>query len=295
MSAQPKVLLVDDRPDNLLAIEAQLRPLDAQFLKAGSGREALDLLLEHEVAVAIVDVQMPEMDGFELAELMRGSLRTRRIPIIFVTAGIHNLSRVFKGYEAGAVDFLVKPIETRVLVNKVGIFLELEQQRRSLALRIEQLEAAEMAKHDSEHRFQTMADNIAPLAWMARPDGDVFWYNRRWYEYTGTTPAQMKGWGWKSVHDPDLLPEVVKRWTAAIAAGREFEMEFPLRSADGKYRRFLTRAFPRKGEDGQVLEWFGTNTDVTSLLETQRALRDSEQRFRELAETLPQMVFELPL
>lgn len=167
----PKVLLVDDRPDNLFALEAQLRGLTADFLKATSGKEALDVLLEHQVAVAIIDVQIPEMDGLELAEIMRSSLRTRAIPIVFISAGLHDSSRVFKGYEAGAVDFLIKPVESRVLTGKIAVFLQLHRQRQALAERIRQLEAAERAKQESERRFQTMAENIVQLAWMARPDG----------------------------------------------------------------------------------------------------------------------------
>ncbi|HEX6363764.1 MAG TPA: response regulator [Albitalea sp.] len=142
MSSPAKVLLVDDRIDNLLALEVQLRGHDVEVLKATSGAEALDLLLAHEVALALVDVQMPEMDGFELAELMRGASRTREIPIIFVTAGLHDRSRVFKGYEAGAVDFLIKPIEPWLLGSKVAVFLQLYAQRRQLAERLDALERA---------------------------------------------------------------------------------------------------------------------------------------------------------
>jgi len=109
MSDLPKLLLVDDRPENLLALDGLLQRSDAQILKAESGKRALELLLEHEVALALIDVQMPELDGFALAELMRNVERTREIPIIFVTAGLHDQDRVFKGYESGAVDFLVKP------------------------------------------------------------------------------------------------------------------------------------------------------------------------------------------
>ena len=105
-----KCLLVDDVEDNLHVLVTLLADQGVELLCARSGRAALELLLEHEVALALVDVQMPEMDGFELAELMRGSARTRDVPIIFVTAGSRDQSRVFKGYELGAVDFLFKPI-----------------------------------------------------------------------------------------------------------------------------------------------------------------------------------------
>jgi signal transduction histidine kinase len=125
-------LIVDDLEENRLALSALLRRADVEVVAARSGVEALDLLLVHDVALAIVDVQMPEMDGFELAELMRGSERTRRVPLIMVTAGAHDRHRMFKGYDAGAVDFLYKPIEPHILKNKADVFFELYRQKRQL-------------------------------------------------------------------------------------------------------------------------------------------------------------------
>jgi signal transduction histidine kinase len=128
-----KFLLVDDREDNLTALEALLRRDGLELLKARSGDEALELLLEHDVALALLDVQMPDMDGFALAELMRGSERSRHVPIIFVTAGVQEQHRVFQGYDAGAVDFLFKPIEPRILRHKAAVFFDLYKQRQELA------------------------------------------------------------------------------------------------------------------------------------------------------------------
>src|ERR1700724_4673003 len=128
-----KCLLVDDLEENLLALSALLARNDVQVLTARSGSEALELLLVHDFALAFLDVQMPEMDGFELAELMRGSERTRHVPIIFVTAGARERQRVFKGYESGAVDFIYKPIEAHILKNKADVFFELYRQRQLLA------------------------------------------------------------------------------------------------------------------------------------------------------------------
>jgi signal transduction histidine kinase len=127
------ILLVDDVPENLVALEALLRREDLTILKARSGSEALEVLLTHDVSLALLDVQMPEMDGFELAELMRGSERTKRVPIIFVTAGGHDPARVFRGYDSGAVDFLHKPLDAHVLTSKVDVFLELARHRKQLA------------------------------------------------------------------------------------------------------------------------------------------------------------------
>jgi len=128
-----KCLLVDDLAENLLALSALLERDDVEILTARSGAQALELLLQHDVALALLDVQMPEMDGFELAELMRGSERTRHVPLIFVTAGARERERMFKGYDSGAVDFIYKPIEPRILRNKAEVFFELYRQRRELA------------------------------------------------------------------------------------------------------------------------------------------------------------------
>jgi two-component system sensor histidine kinase/response regulator len=128
-----KFLLVDDTDENLVALDALLRREGLELLKARSGAEALELLLVHDVALAILDVQMPEMNGFELAELMRGAERTRHVPIIFLTAGSRDPHRLFKGYEAGAVDFLFKPIDPHVLKSKAEVFLELHRHKAELA------------------------------------------------------------------------------------------------------------------------------------------------------------------
>jgi two-component system sensor histidine kinase/response regulator len=154
-----KCLLVDDREENLIALQALLRRDDVEVLTARSGNEALDLLLAHDVALAFLDVQMPEMDGFELAELMRGSERTRHVPIIFVTAGPRDQHRLFKGYDAGAVDFLYKPIEPQVLRNKAEVFFQLYTQKqqllRELSERTETLRLNEMFAAVLGHDLRT--------------------------------------------------------------------------------------------------------------------------------------------
>jgi len=127
-------------------------------------------------------------------------------------------------------------------------------------------------------QFHTLADAIPHLCWIASGDGWIYWYNQRWFDYTGTNAQQMEGWGWQSVHDPATLPLVMERWQASIATGTPFEMVFPLRGADGVFRPFLTRVVPVHDKQGKLERWFGTNTDIGEQRRTEQALRESEER-----------------
>ncbi len=161
-------------------------------------------------------------------------------------------------------------------VNAVPIFNADGSVREWIGLNtdINKRKNAEMLLRESEQQFSTLADVVPQMVWMAEPDGFIFWYNRNWYDYTGTTPESMKGWGWQSVHDPKILPKVVEGWKAAIESGEKFEMEFPLKGKDGKFRWFLTRVNPLRNTEGTIIRWFGTNTDI----DEQRNL-DQRNRF----------------
>src|ERR1700744_6322893 len=154
-------LLVDDLQENLLSLEALLRRGGLVLLKARSGDQALELLLTHDVALALIDVQMPGLNGFELAELMRGNERTRRVPIIFLTAGSADTQRRFRGYEAGAVDFLNKPIEPDVLRSKADVFFELHRQRQQIAAQRDELRAQAEALREADRRKDEFLATLA--------------------------------------------------------------------------------------------------------------------------------------
>lgn len=143
MLEEVNILAVDDTADNLVALRMLLRRPGLKVIEAHSGREALEKLLVHDIALALVDVHMPEMSGFELAELMRGAERTRHIPIIFVTAAVPQGDMFFRGYEAGGVDFLFKPIQPDLLISKVEVFAQLHRQQRQLARHVETLKQAQ--------------------------------------------------------------------------------------------------------------------------------------------------------
>jgi PAS domain S-box-containing protein len=133
-------------------------------------------------------------------------------------------------------------------------------------------------RKEAEERFRQLAESIPQLAWMARPDGHIYWYNQRWYAYTGSAPEQVEGWGWQDVHDPKELPKVMERWQASLASGTPFDMVFPLRGADGRFRRFLTRVMPLRDANGRIVHWFGTNTDIEDQKRAEEALQDADRR-----------------
>lgn len=162
MPSPINVLVVDDIAANLTAMQALLARPGLEVLTADSGSAALDLLLQHEVAVAVLDVNMPDMDGFELAELMRGSARTASIPIIFLTASAHDLQRTFRGYAAGAVDFLHKPVDGNILAVKVDVFVQLARQKQQLA---EQLDTVQRLLRTNEMLMAVLAHDLrTPLS-----------------------------------------------------------------------------------------------------------------------------------
>jgi len=160
--------------------------------------------------------------------------------------------------------------------NAVELEAQTEELQATAAQLEEQAEYADIARQAiaaREQEIRTLANVIPTLAWTARADGYIDWYNARWYEYTGTTLEQMEGWGWQSVHDPAALPKVLEAWHNAIESRNETEMTFPLRGRDGEFRRFLTRITPLKDADGDVVRWFGTNTDV----EAERTAREAAE------------------
>ena len=156
----------------------------------------------------------------------------------------------------GNVTFVERPFHPTTLVSLARSALRGRRRQYEARSRLEEL-------HENERQLRTLANSIPTLCWMAESDGHIFWYNKQWYDYTGTKPAEMEGWGWQSVHDPEVLPNVMERWSASLATGESFEMVFPLRGADGQFRPFLTRVQPFRDAEGNLVRWFGTNTDIS--------------------------------
>ena len=167
------------------------------------------------------------------------------------------------------------------VVGMVGVGVDITERKRT-----------EQVLRESEEQFRAMADNIASLAWMANPDGWIFFYNRRWYDYTGTTFEEMQGWGWEKVHHPNHLERMLPTWEKALATGEPWEDIFPLRRTDGKYGWFLSRAFPIRNAEGKITRWFGTNTDITELRETEAKLAEANELLSDRAKHLEKTVAE---
>lgn len=143
--------------------------------------------------------------------------------------------------------------------------------------------------------FAALADHLPQLAWMAAPDGHAYWYNQQWYHYTGIAPEEMLGQGWRSVIDPAVLPDVVERWFAAVASGEPAEWVLPIKGSDGIFRPFLTRVQPQKDEQGRVIRWFGTNTEISEQQRTAEVLTQEKLHLETLNQTMAQVSAELNL
>lgn len=272
------ILMVDDQPAKLLSYEAILGDLGENLIKAGSGREALQVLLKTDVAVVLMDVSMPEIDGFEMAEVIRQHPRFQKTAIIFISA-VHltDLDRL-KGYARGAVDYISVPVVPEVLRAKVSVFAELHRKTRQLEALNRELEQRVLERteelRESEQQFRTLANSIPQLAWMANPDGSVFWYNQRWYDYTGTTFEEVNGHGWQKVHHPAHVDRILRGVRKSWQTGAPWEDTCPLRDGEGNYCWFLSRAVPIHDSQGNVVRWFGTSTDISRQIAAEETLRE---------------------
>jgi PAS domain S-box-containing protein len=259
------VLLVDDREENLLALEAILEPLGENLVYAHSGEDALRQLLLRDVAVILLDVQMPDLDGFETATLIKQRERTRHVPIIFVTAISRDEEQVFRGYSAGAVDYVLKPFNPEVLRSKVSVFIELHEKNEQLRRQAELLKEQELAelRRESEERYRFLAEAQPDQIWTALPNGELDYVNQRALDYFEASFAELVESGWTQVVHPDDLGRMVERWKTSLATGQPYENELRLRRAsDGSYRWHLTRAVPMTDRGRAVVKWFGSNIDM---------------------------------
>jgi PAS domain S-box-containing protein len=251
--ARAKILIVDDHPANLVALEAILSPLGHDLLRAQSGEEALKQILRHDFALILLDVQMSGMNGFDTAALVKQHPRSRHIPIIFITALSRDSEHVFQGYSQGAVDYLLKPVEPAILRSKAATFIDLHIKGETVKLqeRILRRQEQEALERKSQHRFRSLLDSMPQCVWAATPDGTIHYCNRVGLEYCGISAAQLDGDGvWQVVH-PDDRGVVRESWEATIRSRSSFEGPMRIRrAADGAYRWHLGAHSPRAQRAG---------------------------------------------
>jgi PAS domain S-box-containing protein len=287
------ILMVDDQPAKLLSYEVMLEELDENLIKATSGEEALELLLKTDVAVVLMDVSMPGLDGFELSTMIRQHPRFQRTAIIFISAvRLSDLDRL-KGYEHGAVDYVSVPVVPELLRAKVSIFAELHRKTRQLETLNQQLEQRvaertqeletkagallqlnrELAQKNLE--LDAIVHTAPDIIFSRQADGARDYISDRFYEYTGAAAGSAIGFAWWDYVHPDDKERGQQRWLESVRSGENYEAEYRLRGKDGAYRWFRARAVPIRDDNGRVVKWYGTCSDIHDSKVLEQSIRDS--------------------
>ncbi|AVH71341.1 hybrid sensor histidine kinase/response regulator [Nostoc sp. 'Lobaria pulmonaria (5183) cyanobiont'] len=293
MQMEPKVniLLVDDKLENLLALEAILEKLGENLVRATSGEEALRCLLHQDFAVILLDVQMPGMDGFETATLIRNRGRSRHTPIIFLTAFSTSDQMLFKGYALGAVDYLLKPLDPNILTSKVTVFVELFKKTEAVKQQTAQLVAVNTELRQSEERFRSLSTCSPVGIFETDTEGDCKYTNPRYQAICGLKAAESLEKRWlESVH-PEDKERAIASWSAYICEGREYSEEFRFQAAHGNIRWVQVRSSPMLSSQGELLGYVGTLEDITERKQAEevRAQVIREQTARQEAEAANRM------
>jgi PAS domain S-box-containing protein len=258
------ILLVDDYPANILALEAVLSSLGHTLVRASSGEEALKMVLRHELALIIMDVQMPGLDGFQTAALIKTRDRSRHIPIIFLTAISKDAAHVHEGYAHGAVDYVMKPYEPLILRSKVSVFVELWQRGELLKQREAKLRQLEREKLEqaSAARYAALIETMPQCVLALRPSGDPWFCNSVWRYYSGLDVLATRQSGWDFVH-PDERADSRAAWWQASQDQEPLQRQVRLKRArDGAWRWHLVHALPQLTEDDRLEGWIVTASDV---------------------------------
>ena len=287
------ILMVDDQPSKLLSYEAILSELGENLIKVNSGKKALEALLRTDVAVVLMDVSMPELDGFELATMIRQHPRFQDVPIIFISA-VH-LSELdqLKGYERGGVDYVSVPVVPELLRAKVRLFAELHRKSHELEKLNRQLEqrvaertqeladkavALEELNHHLARRNQELDAIIrtAPdIIFSRQADGARDFISDRFYEYTGAAPGSGNGFGWLQYVEKEDRDRSMNDWLQSVRTGNNYESEYRLVGKDGEYRWFRARAVPIQDQSGKIVKWYGTCSDIHDSKMLEQSMRDN--------------------
>jgi PAS domain S-box-containing protein len=284
----------------VLAPSANDGPVTARVLaKAGmdcvlasDGADLCRVLGEGAAAALLSEEALDDTTTRALGELLRTQPPWSDLPVLILTTAALRARRLTTAESLeplGNVTLLDRPLEVITLVSAVRAALRARRRQYAARTAMAEIEAAQARLRESDRKeaerhaalVRRLVDNLPELAWTAQADGHIDFYNRRWFEYTGTTLEEMQGWGWEKVHHPDVLPQVLERWKHALCTGEPFEMEFPLRRRDGTFHWFLTRIVPMRDAEGRIERWMGANTDIDELRRSREELRRISERLGE--------------
>jgi len=287
------ILMVDDQPAKLLTYEAILSELGENLIRSNSAKEAMEVLLRNDVAVVLMDVSMPDLDGFELADMIRQHPRFQRTAIIFIS-GVHltDFDRI-KGYQRGAVDYVTVPVIPEVLRAKISIFAELHRKTHQLEhlnreleqhvterteeldRRAEALQQLNCELLQKNQELDAILQTAPDMIFSRREDGARDYISDRFYEYTGAAAGSASGFGWLDYVHPDDRGRSMAEWNRCVQSGNHYESEYRLRGSDGTYRWFRARAVPLRGHEGRPVRWYGTCSDIHDRKLLEQSIRDN--------------------
>lgn len=307
MSADEKVniLMVDDQPAKLLSYEVMLAELNQCLIKAASAKEALEVLLKTDVALVLMDVSMPELDGFELAAMIRQHPRFQRTAIIFISAVHLTDIDQLRGYEQGAVDYISVPVVPEVLRAKVRVFAELHRKTRELEALNRELEHRVLERTEElAYKAQLLLDantqlvkknqeldaivHTAPdIIFSREANGARDYISDRFYEFTGAAAGSGDGFEWLAYLHPEDKDRAMDQWMHCVESGANYESEYRLRSASGSYRWFRARAVPIResgNSGGKIVKWYGTCSDIHDSKLLEQAMRDNAAELEKMVD-----------
>ena len=295
------ILMVDDQPAKLLSYEVMLGALGENLIKANSAKEALELLLKTDVAVVLMDVSMPELDGFQLAAMIRQHPRFQRTAIIFVSA-VHltDLDQL-RGYEQGAVDYISVPVVPELLRAKVRVFADLHRKTRQLEALNRDLEQRVLERTEDlagkaellqrlnaellgkNQELDAIIHTAPDIIFSRKADGSRDYISDRFYDYTGAAPQTGEGFGWLDYVHPDDKDHATTDWVRSVESGANYEAEYRIRSKHGDYRWFRARAVPiREGE--RIGKWYGTCSDIHDSKLLEQSIRDNSAELEKMVD-----------
>ena len=280
------ILIVDDRKDGISTLESLLDLPHIKLVRARSGCDAIGYLDLYDFAVIILDVQRPDVNGYETAVEIQKISRHKATPIIFVTTINKDDMYFHKGYEAVAVDYIFKPFEPYILRSKVNTFVELfirsrqlkaqndvirESERRDRYLKLAELEL------ESLKRYRNLADAIPHIVWKAQVDGAIDYFNKVWTDYTGLSSEKSIGSHWQTFIHPDDLKSFLKSWIKSMNSLQPFEAECRVRRKDGEMRWFWIQASPEVRHENEIVAWLGTGTDIHDRKQSEAKMIEAEK------------------